>query len=393
MGKRILGVMGMIVIIIAFAIGLNLYFTNRFGHSLFGYLNWFELNTSTININFTNFIIATFLILVAAITGQIFAFLFAKTTKKAVHSFFDSRWLPKGKRIVKYTTKPGERLECVRPKSFQATVQWELMTKNIPMTFLVTIAIGILINVIFSFIELPGYLATVLGAWGYCFIALPWPYWLKSWIADRTLFIVFTTIVYYIGIGTPFTALITGKGSAPKVSDTPIETIKDVPYSSDPQEYMPEYKTSWLRDQWTAYLSDKTGVATVFLRSVFEKAEDIVMWVDNAQGLVHVIKSLLPTTGAILGNDTTIENDKTQSDIRLKNYPGGVTYNLFQVVDPGLYDEQGDPINQADTQVKEYDQQQKALLSTKSINKPEPVQEQPKQNKNSGKLPFDQIHK
>jgi len=300
---------------------------------------------------------------VIIITSQVLSFWVARLGKSVVHSYFDRRWLPKENNSESYTTSYGERLEKVVLPSYLGTTVWDLAAHTFPSMFVVSLIASIAVYVILTVVGIGAFQVWViltLLILACNFILVPVTYWIKEWKRKYTKFIIFSFNVIYIGVKTPILALFFWKGSLPQKSRTPITEVLEIQMSADPQQFKEEYRTSWLRDQWTSILSRRVGLRTIFLRSRSNKAEDIILWIDNGPAIDKILRNLSEKAlrsqlgaGLIAQTVAKIEAEgepsalhkQTRVESYLQNFQHGQqTYDLFRVVDPGLYDNQGNPI-------------------------------------------------
>ncbi|HCL95301.1 TPA: hypothetical protein DHW62_00025 [candidate division WWE3 bacterium] len=330
------------------------------------------------------------LIVAAAVLSQVFSFWFAKAAQKTVFGFFDSRFLPKQDKET-YTVVYGERLERVVLPSFYATVVWELITQTIPGMFFVSVIMGGIAILVLEFSRFPAvavglFLLTILVN----FLVIPWAYWLKEWRRRYTKFVVFTFMTYYVRVRTPVLSLLFALGTLPKASRTPIKQIQEIQISADPQDFDEKFQTSWVRDQYTSWLAKKKNLRTIFLRSIFNRAEDVLFWVDNGPGLENLLNGLIDNASRQASERSYIEEEAMRlkvGDRDEKNWRRGKkereatmflekfkdagatveTYDIFRVEDPGIYDDDGNYVeeNAPEEEVEESDKDVSSYFSQK----------------------------
>ncbi len=315
----------------------------------------------------------TALSILMVILSQVFSLRFAKVSQNYVFMIFDRQWLPKEGKAETYTTEYGERLEKVVSQSFSGTVVWELVTQTIPTAFLLSGMFGGLAMLFAKALNLP---IPVIGL-GTVFLVnltlLSWAYWMKQWRRKHSKLIIFTSQVGYGKVRTPLLSLFFGIGNLPKVSMTPISEINDDQIAADPQDFDPKYKTSWLRDQYTSFLSKKNNIRTLFLRSKSNEAEDTVLWIDHGSGVEKILKSLKRKSTQLLTEQSYIDRaalhlrmgetdeenwsrKRAEEEARLfqerfkEINVAPKTYDLYRVEDPGLYDDGGNLIEQKSTE-------------------------------------------
>lgn len=313
------------------------------------------------------------LLVVASIVFIILAFIVANSVKQPIFKLFDSRWLPKENSAEVYVAGIGERLEKVAKPSFYATTLWEMISHTIFQVFFSAVLLGGIAGVVLSVLDLPGLIPAVFVSGVVTFVTIPPVFWVKEWRREYTKFVVFTFMTYYVKVRTPILSLLFGIGTLPKASRTPISQIQEIQISADPQEFDENYKTGWLQDQYTSWLAKRRNVRTLFLRSIFNRAEDILFWVDDGPGLANLLNRLIIRAS----QSTLVQNYLDNEAIRLKmeegqteNYAnietsqlkesltnrfkktpeGFKVYDIYRVEDPGLYDSMGNPIEKQTTE-------------------------------------------
>lgn len=311
-----------------------------------------------------------------AIISQVFTFWFARLVRKTVFRFFDSRWLPKEGKAETHTTTQGEQLERVVVPSFWATIFWDLATRVIPATFAISIIAGAMVALAASVVNFPSIIAGILATVLINLVTLSWSYWIREWRRKYTKFVVFSFMTYYVKARTPLLALLVGIGTLPQSSRTPIGQIQEVQISADPEDFDPRFKTSWIRDQYTSWLASKRNLRTIFLRSIFNRAEDILFWVDYGPGLANLLYKLVGKARQLVAEQDYIsrtaltlrvgkpddtnwtpkkgEQEATQFLARFKKVSAEPkTYDLYRVEDPGIYDNEGNPVATSGIEVQE----------------------------------------
>ncbi len=310
-----------------------------------------------------NVFLSAFFLFLAVIASQVVSFWFAGGVKGKVHSFFDSRWLPRKGSAETYTTSFGERLEKVVSQSYYGTTVWDMATKTIPLAFTVSFIAG---AVVLIAIRLAGgfpWLAVLPLVLVINLIVIPVSYWHTEWVRKYTKFIVFSFNTLYIKARTPVLSLFFWRGTLPQKSETPISGIKDTQIAADPQQFDPKFRTSWARDQYISWLSEKTGLRTLFIRSKTNEAEDTLFWVDRGPGLDKILRYLRDKVPQVQMERTYIQQNAVRlrtgngedkdwrpvhADIEAESYLNRfayepVTYDVYRVEDPGIYDDQGNP--------------------------------------------------
>lgn len=313
------------------------------------------------------FVLNFVLLLVATILSQVFSFWVAKATRKKVFRFFNHQWLPKQGTAETYTTEYGERLEKVALASFLGTVVWKLATQTVPVAFLISIILGGLVMIVSGYANLPPIVFGPLIVLATNLVILSTSYWVQEWKRRYQKLVVFSTRIFYTNVRTPLSALIFGIGNLPKASETPMSEIKDDQVAADPQDYSANFKTSWLRDLYTSWLSKKNNIRTLFLRSKTNEAEDIVVWIDHGSGVKKLLTELKRKASQLSTEQSYIDREtlnlrmgdsydvnwsrhRTEEEARLfaERYKQisdtPKIYDLYWVEDPGLYDDDGNAV-------------------------------------------------
>ncbi|KKS07270.1 MAG: hypothetical protein UV31_C0008G0010 [candidate division WWE3 bacterium GW2011_GWF1_42_51] len=302
------------------------------------------------------------------------AYWIAKSIEGDVFRFMDRQLLPKKGKGNSHTTIYGERLERVVPPSFEATTVWELITQTLPGIFVIS---GVFHGTAVGIAKFSGPFPVAVGFFVLALLVnvtvIPWAYWLKEWRRRHTTFIVFTFTTYYVKVRTPILSLLSGLGTLPIASKTPIKQILEVQSAADPEDFDPTFKTSWIRDQFTSWVAKRKGLGTIFLRSISQKAEDILLWVDHAPGLQNILERLIENAALQASEQSFIAEEavrkkvgdpdqedwsrgKTEKEafLYLEKFKGirspGIKYDLFRVEDPGLYDEDGNLLRNSPTE-------------------------------------------
>jgi len=299
------------------------------------------------------------------IISQFFAFWFANRVKRTLFKLFDKGWLPEAGKTDTYRTAPGERLEKVVPQSYLGTVVWEMATLKVPSVFLASIVTGGLTLLVTSLLGKPQLLLSLVLIVLVNSVAIAWSYCLKEWRRLHLKLVIFTTVVKYVTVETNFFDLLFGSGSRPEISTTPMSEILEKQVSADPQRFDPSIKTSWLRDRYTAWLSKKKNIRTLFLRSKSNEAQDTITWVDHGSGLIRLLDNLSRKSIMLSERQRFIDQEVIKMEVGKPdddNWSRGhteeaarlyterfmkvnepqKTYDLHRVEDPGFYDEEGD---------------------------------------------------
>ncbi|AHB40188.1 MAG: hypothetical protein ACD_25C00078G0003 [uncultured bacterium] len=303
----------------------------------------------------------------AVILSQVFSIRFVKVSQNFVFKIFDRQWLPKEGKAETYTTEYGERLEKVVSQSYTGTVVWELVTQTIPTVFLLSFVFGVLAVIVAFAVNLSLPLVGLGTVFMVNVVLFSWEYWVKQWRRKYSKLIIFTSQVGYLRVRTPLLSLLFGIGNLPRVSWTPVSEINDDQIAADPQDFDPKYKTSWLRDQYTSFLSKKNNIRTIFLRSKSNEAEDTVLWIDHGPGIEKILKSLKRRSTQLLTEQSyidraalrmrlggTAEEDwsRIRADEEARLFQerfreisiAPKTHDLYRIEDPGLYDNDGNLI-------------------------------------------------
>jgi len=313
------------------------------------------------------------LLFAVGVFSIIFAFWFAGEIKPWLFGLFDDRWLPReGKET--YTTTYGERLKKVAPQSYMGVVVWKMAAVTIPTTFFVSLIVGVLALATSLILGKPQLILSLFLVAAVNTIAISWSYSVEKWKAANYRAVIFTTCIKYATVETNFFEFLSGSGDLPSVSTTLMSEIRDKQASADPEKFDKSIKTSWLRDRYTAYLSRKKDIRTLFLRSKYNEAQDTVTWIDHGTGLFKLLESLSREAAQLeeeqrfidqeviqlkmgRADDDNYSRKRSEEEARLYTNRFSQlseppkTYDLFRVKDPGLYDDEGNLIEKPSSEI------------------------------------------
>ncbi|OGC45591.1 hypothetical protein A2V49_03795 [candidate division WWE3 bacterium RBG_19FT_COMBO_34_6] len=321
--KKILPAVIALVLILFFSFAMTIYALNGLGIDI--------LKIQTVSIGSIKTIMIKFIFFILAATiVQVLSFLIAKSLRSKIMKFLDARLLPRKGKAETHQLIIGERLEIVAKPSYLATTFWEMLIQIFLGTFLLSIFSSGLVMFVtkskYPWNIILGMLVLILIN----LLIITIFFWIKEWRREHTKFVVFTTRTYYVKARMPLFALLFGSGTLPSVSQTPMNEMTENQIAADPEDFDIENKTSFIKDQYLAYLAKKINTRTLFLRSKSKKAEDILVYIDNGVRLAKILDTLVADYP-----DFEKENRPYKPDTSIK------PIDLFRVEDPGLYDYEG----------------------------------------------------
>jgi len=296
----------------------------------------------------------------------------ARIFQEPVIWFFNRSWRPQY--IIKGV--PGDRLEIVREPNKPATVKWDsfvaflrLSYHGVGLGFMLALATVLFIGIngivvhnpyvpsSATEIPLPLWLIPIMIPVFITTSLTPIFYWYYEW-DRRTNKVVITTRSIYTRpqLQPTLTGLIVGHASLPEISRGPTSLLEEAKTGADIQQVKPGVKTSWFRDQWTAYLFKKYGVGTIYLPSRVTKSEDYLSWIDwvasadsinmelsrrakiiEAREQSSSIQRAVEGTIRAMGLAPKAENEQDLASVRPTTTKPIPEWEFFTVDDPGVW--------------------------------------------------------